>query len=178
MERLTFFAKKVYTGTNPDTNHTKRLRSMREELLTRLGSLLKELTTEMERSKQRLDQLKAQRERTNHAMKNFRDLDNLKKVIDENKVMVERNNREIEYQRYLVVAVNTTMKELKQWGTQEKQPANFDEYLDQLTSDAANLDADHPFRKDKTFLTSLLAYYESIEDYTSCATIQKQLTEL
>ncbi|MBC7922327.1 MAG: hypothetical protein H7Z75_14690 [Ferruginibacter sp.] len=151
---------------------------MREELLTRLGSLLKELTTEMEKSKQRLDQLKAQRERTNQAMKNFRDLDNLKKVIEENKVMVERNNREIEYQRYLVVAVNTTMNELKEWGTKEKQQASFEEYLIQLTNDAADLHGDHPFRKDKTFLTSLLDYYESIEDYTSCAVIQKQLKEL
>jgi hypothetical protein len=151
---------------------------MKEELLTRLGSLLNELSAEMERSKERLEQLKIQREKTDSAMKNFRDVDNLRKVIDENKVLVERNNREIEYQRYLVVAVNNTMKELKDWEAKEETNTQFEQYFEQLTSNITDVEADHPFRKDKVFLTSLLNYFESIEDYSSCAVIQKQLNGL
>ena len=151
---------------------------MKEELLTRLGSLLKELSAEMERSKERLDQLKAQREKTDQAMKNFRDANNLRKVIDENKVIVDRNNREIEYQRYLVTAVNHTMKEIKALEVKEKTHSQFEEYFDKLTHDITDLNAEHPFRHDKGFLKSLLDYYESTEDYPSCALIQKQLSEL
>ncbi|MES2732553.1 MAG: hypothetical protein V4714_12420 [Bacteroidota bacterium] len=151
---------------------------MKEELLTRLGSLLKELSAEMERSKERLDQLKTQRDKTDHAMKNFKDVENLRKVIDENKVMVERNNREIEYQRYLVTAVNHTMKEIKALEVKETSQGQFDEYFDKLTQNITDLGDDHPFRHDKSFLKSLLDYFESIEDYCSCALVQKQLNEV
>jgi hypothetical protein len=151
---------------------------MKEELLTRLGNLLKELSAEMERSKERLDQLKAQREKTDQAMKNFKDVENLKKVIDENKQIVDRNNREIEYQRYLVTAVNHTMKEIKNLEVKEQTQNQFEEYFEKLTHNITDLDSEHPFRRDKAFLKSLLDYFESNEDYHSCALIQKQLSEL
>ena len=151
---------------------------MKEELLTRLGNLLKELSVEMERSKERLEQLKLQREKTDYAMKNYRDVENLKKIVDENKVIVERNNREIEYQRYLVTAVNHTMKEIKDLESKEQKLTQIDQYFEELTHHITDLDSDHPFRNDKAFLKSLLAYFESTEDYMACALIQSQISAL
>ena len=151
---------------------------MKEELLTRLGSLLKELSLEMERSKERLDQLKNQREKTDQAMKNFKDVHTLRKVIDENKSIVERNNREIEYQRYLVTAVNHTMKEIKDLEVKEQSHTEFELYFDKLTHNLTHLDTEHPFRQDRVFLKTLLDYFESVEDYASCSLVQKQMRAL
>ena len=151
---------------------------MKQELITRLGQLLKELSAEMERSKQRLDQLKIQREKTDLAMRNYRDVDSLRRVIDENKEMVDRNNREIEYQRYLVVAVNATMKELREMDTKRTESNQLDDYFQRITQDVTILSADHPFRQDRDFLKSLLDYFETIEDYHACALVQKQLQSL
>jgi hypothetical protein len=70
------------------------------------------------------------------------------------------------------------MKEIKALEVKEKSQSQFEEYFDKLTLNITDLNAEHPFRRDKAFLKSLLDYFESNEDYHACALIQKQLSEL